>query len=519
MIASFFHRLALSCSLAALCCAVLPAAAQGGMLRVPLTSDIRSTDPGTNRDDNTDAVVLHIVEGLVALREDTSIGSLLASKVDVSPDGLGYTFTLREGIKFHNGAPLTAEDVVWTWKRYLDPATGWRCLPEVDGRGMTKITAVEAPNARTVVFKLERPAGLFLATMARADCGGSAIFHKSSLGPDGKWKEPVGTGPFKLLEWKKGQYVDLQRFDGYASLPGPRDGYTGGKKAEVEKVRFMVIPDEAAAKAALYSGAIDVLPEARSADVAELKANPQTKVDVVPAMSMVALLIQTRDPLLKDARIRKALALALDIPEMASAMTDGLSKPNSSAIPSSSPFYSAVHATGFKRDLAQAKKLLAEAGYAGQTIKMLTNKQYTVCFDAAVLAQAMAAEAGIKIDLEVLDWATQLDRYTKGDYQTMAFSYSARLDPSLSYEMISGPKATQPRKVWDDAFVQTRLAESTQTSAQARRQTLFDELHRKMLDDVPIIVLFNNTDSVGMRKSLTGYKSWAAAKPRLWNVK
>ena len=144
MIASFFHRLALSCSLAALCCAVLPAAAQGGMLRVPLTSDIRSTDPGTNRDDNTDAVVLHIVEGLVALREDTSIGSLLASKVDVSPDGLGYTFTLREGIKFHNGAPLTAEDVVWSWKRYLDPATGWRCLPEVDGRGMTKITAVEA---------------------------------------------------------------------------------------------------------------------------------------------------------------------------------------------------------------------------------------------------------------------------------------------------------------------------------------------------------------------------------------
>lgn len=67
--------------------------------------------------------------------------------------------------------------------------------------------------------------------------------------------------------------------------------------------------------------------------------------------------------------------------------------------------------------------------------------------------------------------------------------------------------------------MQTRLAESTQTSAQARRQTLFDELHRKMLDDVPIIVLFNNTDSVGMRKSLTGYKSWAAAKPRLWNVK
>jgi len=100
VIASLCHCLALSCSLAALCCAALPAAAQGGMLRVQLNSDIRSTDPGTNRDDNTDGVVLHIVEGLVALREDTSIGPLLASRVDVSPDGLSYTFTLRDGVKF-----------------------------------------------------------------------------------------------------------------------------------------------------------------------------------------------------------------------------------------------------------------------------------------------------------------------------------------------------------------------------------------------------------------------------------
>lgn len=508
------------CALAFLAsCTALPALAQSNTLRVQLNSDIRSTDPGTNRDDNTDAVVLHMVEGLVALREDTSVGPLLASKVEAAPDGLSYTFTLRDGVKFHNDAPLTAQDVVWSWKRYLDPATGWRCLPEFDGKGMTRVLSVEAPNPKTVVFKLERASGLFLATMARADCGGSGIVHKSSLGADGKWQEPVGTGPYKLKEWKRGQYVDLARFEGYASRPEPRDGLTGGKKAEIENLRFVIIPDAYAAKTALYSGAIDVFAAAESADVTELRARPEIKVEVAPSMNLVGLLFQTKDPLLQDVRVRRALALALDSAEITRSVTEGLSKANNSVVPSSSPYYSAVQATGYKRDLVQARKLLAEAGYKGQPITMLTNKRYEVCFNAAVLAQAMAAEAGIKIEVVVLDWATQLDRYTKGQYQSMAFTYSARLDPSLSYEMIAGAKSAQPRKVWDNADMQPKLADSMLLTDKAKRQVLFDDLHRKMLDDVPMLVLFNGSDVAGLRKNVVGYKSWAANKPRFWNVR
>jgi peptide/nickel transport system substrate-binding protein len=520
LISRRFAYLGLAVRLAALLCAAAPAAAQdNAVLRVRLSSDIRSLDPGTRRDDNTDAVMLHVVEGLVALREDATVGLLLASQVAVSADGLRYTFTLRDGVRFHDGAPLTAAAVVWSWKRYLDPATGWRCLPEFDGRGMTKILAVEATTPKTVTFRLDRPAPLLLATMARTDCGGSGIASKSSLDADGKWKAPVGTGPYKLAEWKRGQYVDLVRFDGYASLPGPRDGYTGGKKAEVGKLRFMVIPDEVAGKTALYSGAIDVFPEARSADIDEISKNPRTKIALAPAMDMFALLIQTRDPLLKDVRIRQALALSLDTAGIAEAVTDGVSKANSSAIPGSSTYYSEVQATGYRRDIAQAKRLLAAAGYSGQPIKMMANKRHSESFDSAVLAQAMAGEAGIRIELEVLDWATQLDRYTKGRYQTMSFTYSARLDPSLSYEMVSGPKDTQPRKVWDDPAALGKLAESMRTSDRARRQALFDDLHRKMLEDVPMIVLFNSADAVGLRRNVVGYKSWAAAKPRLWNVR
>lgn len=513
--------LALALAAGAACAQAQTAAAVGAgqTMRIQINSDIRSTDPGGNRDDNTDNVLTHVVEGLVALREDTSVGPMLASKIDTSADGLTYTFTLRDGVKFQNGAVLTADDVVWSWQRYLKPTSGWRCLPEFDGKGMTKLLSVEAANPKTVVFKLDRPSALFLTMMARPDCGSAAIIHRSSVGADGQWKEPVGTGPYKLKDWKRGQYVELTRFDGYTSRSEPRDGLTGGKKAEIENLRFVVIPDSAAAKAALYSGGIDAFISPSPSDVIEMRKRSDVIVDTTPVMTMVALLLQTNDPLLKDVRIRRALALALDTPEVAKSVTEGLSAVNNSAVPSSSPYYSAVQAGGFKRDIPAAKKLLAEAGYRGQPIKLMANKRYEALYSAAVLVQAMASEAGINVELEVLDWATQLDRYTKGQYQSMAFVYSARIDPSLNYEMVSGDKAAQPRKVWDSAYAQTRLAESMVSRDKARRQVLFDEMHRQMLQDVPMIVLFNASDATAMRKSVVGFKGWAPAKPRFWNVR
>jgi peptide/nickel transport system substrate-binding protein len=94
-----------------------PAVAGGGVLRARFNADIRSTDPGTNRDANTDGVMGHVVEGLVAFREDTSIGPMLADSWEISPDDKTYTFHLRKGVKFHNGAVMTADDVMWSFKR------------------------------------------------------------------------------------------------------------------------------------------------------------------------------------------------------------------------------------------------------------------------------------------------------------------------------------------------------------------------------------------------------------------
>lgn len=509
----------LAAALLAGCALAASAHAQpsAGTLRVRMNADIRSTDPGLNRDGNTDAVMMHIVEGLVAYREDTSVGPMLAQSVDVSKDGKVYTFKLRPGVKFHNGAPLTAEDVVASWNRYMKPANNWRCLTEFDGRGIAKVLSVEAKDPMTVVYTLEKPSALFLATLARTDCGSAAVYHKASLDGD-KWKEPIGTGPFKLGEWKRGQYIELLRNDDYAALPGKRDGNTGHKKAEVAKVRFVVIPDSSAAKAALLSGGIDLIYDINDEDMAEYKARKDLVMESSAVMDIQGLLFQTRDPLLKDVRIRRAIALSLDMPELVAAVTTGNAKPSRSVVPSPSSYYKAAQAAMPKRDLVLAKKLLAEAGYKGQPIKVLATKRYNSVFSIAVLTQAMAKEAGINMEVEVLEWATLLDRYTKGDYQAMAFTYSSRLDPSLSFEMVSGDKAKQPRKVWDNPEALDLIAKSTETADRAQRQALFDKLEAKMREDVPAVFMYSAVNTSAARAYVSGFKGWPLALVRTWGV-
>lgn len=488
-------------------------------LRVGLNADIRSTEPGVNRDENTDTVMLHIVEGLVAHREDASVGPLLAREVQRADDGLTYTFKLREGVHFQNGATLTAGDVKWTWERYLNPKTQWRCLAEFDGRGGAKITAIDTPDPLTVVFHLDQPSGLFLASMARPDCAGSGILHPDSLAADGSWKAPIGTGPFSLTEWKPGQYVVLSRFNDYSLRDDAApDGFTGKKQALVDEVRFLVIPDPSSAKAALMSNNIDLLPNVSASDAQELKATQGVQISFSPIMAVCGLLFQTNDPLLKDVRIRQAIAHSLDYGQMVNALSNGISEPNNSAIAQTSPFYSATAKQGYRYDPQLAQRLLKEAGYHGQPIKMIVNKRYSQMFDMGLLSQAMAVASGLNIQMETLEWGTQLERYQSGNYQMMAFSYSSRLDPATSFDSLMGDKSKEPRKVWDNPQAQAVLREAVRESDTAKRQALFDQLHSMMIHDTPMVIIYNGTVAAALRDNVKGFHSWPVSSPRLWGV-
>jgi peptide/nickel transport system substrate-binding protein len=492
--------------------------AQAQSVTVALNADIRSTNPGVNRDDNTDGVELNMVEGLVGYRENGTVGPLLAEKVDQSADGLTYTFHLRKGVKFHNGAALTSADVLWSWQRYMDPKTEWRCIADFDGRSGLKVTAATAPDADTFVMAIDKPSALFLDSLARTDCGMTAILNKASVNADGTWNQPVGTGPFKFAEWKHGEYVTVTRFDDYASPPGDKvDGYVGNKKPLVKDVKFLVVPDASTAKAGLLSGAVDIA-QILASDGPELQQSGSVQVLTPTSAVKHVLLFQTRDPVMQNVKLRQAIAAALDMAQLVAATSEGIGKRNNSPIPPMSAYSDATQRQGYGYDPAKAKQLLKEAGYKGETIKLIANKRLTVpSFPAAVMAQAMLQAVGINVEIEVLEWATQLDRYNKGTYQMMSFSYSSRMDPALSFEQFMGPKDKQPRKIWDNPEAQALLEKASVLSDIGERQKLFDELYRQQLVDTPLIILFNGIEASAQGKRIQGAPYWEG-KQRLWGV-
>jgi peptide/nickel transport system substrate-binding protein len=488
------------------------------ILRAHLNSDIVSTDPGTRRDENTDGVLLHIVEGLVGSREDGSVGPMLASHWTISPDGRVYTFALRPEVIFHNGAPLTAAEVVWSLQRYLKPETRWRCLEVLGPHGIAHILSVKALDPHTVEVTLERPAPMFLTTLARADCGATGVLHPDSVRADGSWIAPIGTGPFQLGEWRHNQFVQLKRFDRYAALPGPRDGNIGGKHALVDELRFLVIPDSSAARAALIRGSLDVIDNLYPSDLMGIRGRKDLLFQSVPVLDCYSLLMQTKDPVLRDVRIRTAIALTIDAPSLTKAITRGTGTANNSPIPAASPFYHSVEARLRAVDVGQARRLLEAAGYDGRPIKLVTSRRDPQMFDTAVVIQAMAAQAGIHVEIDTVDWPAHLARYTTGDYQLMVESFSPRLDPALSFGLFIGDKRQEPRKTWDTPRSRELLEEAMRTADPAMRQTVFDQLTLDFLTEVPAVVLFNSARLSVVRAAVTGHQNWMSGQVRLWGV-
>lgn len=494
--------------------------AMGSTVRVQINSDLRTMVPGVNAADGiTSGILSHVVEGLVAFGEAGDVKPLLAESIDVSDSGLAYTFKLRSGLTFHNGAKVTADDVKWSWDHYMANPE-WRCQREFSGRGIgpAKVVRVDVVDPMTVSFTLDQPSAMFLANLANYSCAMAPVIHPSSLNPDGSWAKPVGTGPFRFVEWKQGEYVRLGRFDGYVSREGGLDGYTGSKNPFIDDVYFMVVPDPATAITALRSGALDIIPYLSPSDYSGLKDDETLNISVAPNMGMVTMLMQTRDPLLQNVKLRRALAAAIDPQGLVTAASDGLATRNNSIVPSSSSYHTAVHEEGYRYDPELAKTLLAEAGYKGEPLVIQTNQRLPWSYNVAIVAQSMLQAAGINATIEVLEWTTQLDRYWKGNYQLSAFPYSANLDPAFSYGAILGDKDELPQRIWEDEAALELNAQAMQTSDRAERQALFDRLHQLFLEQVPMLMLYNNIDLGASSKRIEGYRTWQA-RPRLWEVR
>lgn len=490
-------------------------------LRVAINTDIRSNNPGVARDANTDTVIHHIVESLVGYGANLRIRPVLAESISVSDDGRTYTFQLRAGVRFHNGEPLTADIVKWNWQRFLDPATKWQCRrwysAESDEPGKSVIVEVRAPQPNIVEFELEEPSVLFLDRLANVQCP-AAVVHPDSVDANGEWRLPIGTGPFKFAEWKRGQYVELRRFADYHTPEGPLDGFAGAKPVYVDSLRFIVSPDHASTKAALLGNGIDLYPGVPMNSLAELQAESDITLSESPLLGWTALLVQTEDSLLSDPRIRRAIAHAIDREQIVGFNTYGHASPNSSAVPVGDPAHDAVHDSWYEPSRDRARTLLREAGYAGEIIDIQTNRKYSNMYDNAVVIQAMLHAVGINARLQVLDWATQLANYYAGEFQVSAFSFSALANPTMRYAKLIGPKSRRATYQWDSPRANKLLAELLAASSPEQSNAIYRQLHEIMRDEVPIIGLYNAHSVTAMRADVHGFESWPMGQSRMWGV-
>ncbi|WP_372013145.1 ABC transporter substrate-binding protein [Tistrella mobilis] len=485
-------------------------------ITIAIPTDLRSTNPGVQRDGTADLIMNHVVEGLVGHRQDLSVGPVLAESFEPSPDGLSWRFQLRKGVHFQNGAEMTSADVAWSWNRYLKAETAWQCKRFFDGKQGAAITAIETPEPYAVVFRLEKPNPMLPLFMSNLQCN-AAILHPSSVNEDGSWKAPVGTGPYVIGDWKPGRYVELDRFDGYTGRDGPSDGMTGAKPALADHLRFLIAPDGTVMKNALYAGELDFVPELGAAEIPEAESRG-VSIYKQPILSWHLLLMQTQDPVLKDPRIRKAIAHAIDVPSIVAVASEGVATANPSGVATASPYHNATHDQWPAYDPALAQKLLKEAGYKGEPIRIQTNMRPGGYHETAVTAQAMMQAAGINAQIEVLDWATQLQNYLQGKYQMQSFVYSSRLDPALAYSSIIGDKTEQPSASWDDPDAIKLLEAAKQTMDPAVRGKIFDRIHSRMAEAVPVIGLYNDVRVIATAPDLKGYTPWSAGFDRFWGV-
>jgi ABC-type dipeptide/oligopeptide/nickel transport system permease component/ABC-type transport system substrate-binding protein len=342
-------------------------------------------DPTKGATPATDAVVLdNLYEGLVRIGENGSVQPGLATAWETAPDGRSYLFHLRQGVRFHDGAPFDASTVKFSLDRAR--ATG---SANAEAPYLAPITDIEIVDPFTVRLALSRPSSTLLYALA---WGGSVIVAPDSVADDAI--KPIGTGPFKFAGWRRGEAIELERNADY-----------WGQAPQLRRVTFKFIADPNAAFAALKAGDVDAFPAFPAPEtIAQLKTDPKLHVIVGRSIGKTILAINNREAPLNNLLVRRAISYAIDRKAIIDGAMFGFGEPIGSHFPPQDPAY--VDLTGlYLHDPLTAKVLLKEAGYPkGFTVRMRLPPPSYARRSGEIIA-AELAQIGITVKIETLEWA------------------------------------------------------------------------------------------------------------------
>jgi ABC-type transport system substrate-binding protein len=372
------------------------------------TYDPRSFDPALSTDVPTGRAVGYVFEGLTRFSTDAQVEPALASSWTVSPDGRIWRFTLRQNVKFHDGSALTAQHVVSSFTRVLDPKTrggrGWPLFPIA---GATDFAAGKAPairglrveNDSTIVITLTEPFAIFpkLLAMPVASIVPTTI-------PDNFGEKPVGTGPWKLSDWKHDDYVRFVR----------NDQYWGAKPLQ-DTLIARIIPETSTAVAEFEAGNVDLLyiPEAETRQWEQTEER-KSLLQAAPVLRLWYVAMNTTRGPLTDVRVRRAINHAIDTKTILTQLLGGRGRLAAGVVPPALDGADTTRAP-YAHDVALAKQLLAAAGFPnGITLKLWCTQDATQSRVAQAI-QGYLKEAGITAELVQRESASMREAARKGE--------------------------------------------------------------------------------------------------------
>ena len=403
-----------------------------------------------------EVVYANIYEGLTRYAPDGSVRPALAHSWDISDDGLIYTFHLRDGVTFHDGSAFDSNDVKFSLDRARaeDSTNAQKAL-------FAGIADVNVVDPLTVRITLSNPNGTFTTNMAWGD---AVIVAEESVGSAAT--SPIGTGPFKFVEWRQGDSVEIARNPDY-----------WGEPVALEKAVFKFISDPTAQLAALMAGDVDAIPNFAAPEaVGQFEANPSFDVILGSTEGETILSTNNQSEPLMDVRVRKAIAHAINRQEIIDGAMFGFGTPIGTHFPPHHPDY--VDLTGNSAyDPEMSKQLLAEAGYAdGLELRlMLPPPSYARRGGEIVAAQLRAV--GIQVEVSNLEWAQWLEQvFRNKDYDLTIVSHTEPNDINIY---------ARPEYyfLYDSAEFQEINAELSVTNDPAKRSELLAAAQRRISED------------------------------------
>jgi peptide/nickel transport system substrate-binding protein len=393
------------------------------------------------------------------------------------------TLHLRPNVKWHDGAPFSAEDVLFTLERARDPAVGADQRSDLD-----PVSAIESPDSLTVVIKLARPAPFLRQALAHLTILPKHLlaakdFKKGSAAfPTEFCRSPVGTGPFKLTSWKAGQELVIERHDGY-----------WGPKASLNRVIFRIVRDRQVAWRLYQRGELDVLwrlPPGKLADDARSDgALTGHRMLVWTPKAYYFIVYNTRKGPLADPRVRRALTQLTDRGQFIRTAFFGHARPITGPYPPGTPSYDESLAP-WPYDPNAARALLAQAGVKSLKLTFLLTAGSRTVEQLATLLKEDFAKAGIELEVATVDFAVQLDRLRHHAFDVSALQWTMLLEQD-NYPLFHSSQAEVGQNYggYHSAEADALLDKIRQTADDSQRHQLDNALHKRVHEDQPYTFL------------------------------